>query len=137
MIKRLAHVCIGCKDLAAVERLYCQGLGFRKRFDFTKNGKVVGFYLEIGDGTFLEVFQADEVPWYGSPIRHLCLETDDLDAVATRVSDLGYDVSEKKLGADNTWQVWIRNAPDGVAIEVQQYTPESCQFTGQPCVVNW
>lgn len=137
MIKRIAHVCIGAKNLDAVEKLYCGALGFSKRFDFIKNDKVVGFYLHAGDDTFLEVFHADEVPWHGSPIRHLCLETDDLDAVLAKVKAQGYKVGEKKLGADHTWQFWIQDAPDGVAIEVQQYTKESCQHTGKACVVNW
>jgi catechol 2,3-dioxygenase-like lactoylglutathione lyase family enzyme len=137
VIKRIAHVCIATTDLAAVERLYCQGFGFTRRFDFTRNGNVVGFYLHAGEETFLEVFHADEVPWHGSPIRHLCLETDDIDAAMARVVAAGFEVGEKKLGADNTWQFWVKNSPNGVAIEVQQYTRDSCQQTGKPCEVNW
>lgn len=137
MIKGLAHVCIGCTDLAAVERLYCDTLGFKRQFDFVKNGKLVGFYLQIAPGSFLEFFQADSVPYVGSPIRHICLETDDIDAVIARLTAEGYKVGEKKLGSDQAWQVWLQNAPDGVAIEFHQYTPQCSQVTGKPCVVNW
>ena len=137
MIKRIAHICIGCTDLTEVERFYCQCLGFTKRFDFMKNGKCIGFYLEVGEGGFLEFFRADEVPCAGSPIRHLCLETDDIDGVIDRLNQGGYKVGQKKVGADRTWQVWVGNAPDGVAIEFHQYTPQSSQFTGEVCQVTW
>ncbi len=137
MIKRIAHVCIGATDLVEIEKLYCGALGFTKRFDFTKKGKVVGFYLHAGNDTFLEVFHADEVPWHGSPIRHLCLETDDLDGLMARVKAAGYETGEKTMGADNTWQFWLKNCPNGVAIEVQQYTKDSCQHTGKPCEITW
>lgn len=137
MIKGIAHVCIGCRDLAEVERFYCKCLGFSKRFEFVKGGKVVGFYLEVGPSMYLEFFQADEVPAAGSPIRHICLETDDIDEVIARLKAHGYEVGKKTVGADHSPQVWARNAPDGVAIEFHQYTPQSCQITGQPCEVDW
>jgi catechol 2,3-dioxygenase-like lactoylglutathione lyase family enzyme len=137
MTRRIAHVCIGATDLAAVERLYCEGLGFERRFDFTKAGRLVGFYLHAGNETFLEVFLSDAVPPHGNPIRHFCIEVDDLDAVRSRVQAMGYVVTDKAMGADHTWQFWIRNAPDGVQIELQQYTPESCQQTGRPCEITW
>ena len=137
MIKGIAHVCIGCSDLAVVERFYCQCLGFTKQFEFVKSGKVVGFYLQVVPNMYLEFFQADSVPVTASPIQHLCLETDDIDATIARLKSHGYETGEKKLGADHTPQVWTRNAPDGIAIEFHQYTPQSCQITGHPCEVDW
>lgn len=137
MITGIAHVCIGCTDLAAVERFYCKCLGFTKRFDFIKGEKVIGFYLQVASNMFLEFFQADSVPAGGSPIRHICLETDDIDGVIARLQAHGYQVGEKKMGCDHSLQVWAGNAPDGVEIEFHQYSPESCQLTGQPCQVNW
>src|ERR1035437_2875567 len=132
MIKGIAHVCIGCKDLAEVERFYCQCLGFTKRFEFTKDREVIGFYIQVVPNVYLEFFQADSVPAAGSPIRHICLETDDSDDVIARLQSHGYEVGQKKIGADHSPQVWASNAPDGVAIEFHQYTPQSCQITGEP-----
>lgn len=137
MINGIAHICMGCKSLSEVEQFYCHTLGFKKRFEFVKNGNVIGFYLEIVPNVFLEFFQADEVLSYGSPIRHLCLETDDIDDVIRVLIANDYKVGEKKIGSDKTWQVWVENAPDGVAIEFHQYTPSSHQFNGKPCEVNW
>lgn len=137
MIKGIAHACIGCTDLAQVERFYCKALGFTKRFEFVKQAKVIGFYLQVVPGVYLEFFQADSVPNAGSPIRHLCLETDDLDEVIARLRSNGYKVGDKTMGADHTPQAWVKDAPDGVAIEFHQYTAESCQRTGKPCEVTW
>lgn len=137
MITRIAHVCIACTDLDAVERFYIQALGFSKKFDFIKNDRRVGCYLKIANGCFLEFFTADSVPNTPSPIRHLCLETDNIDNVIARLTTFGYTVGEKKLGADNSWQVWVKDAPDAVSIEFHQYTPQSSQYTGKDCIVNW
>lgn len=137
MIQGIAHVCMGCASLAEVERFYCRALGFAKRFEFVKNGSVIGVYIEVAPRIFLEFFRADEVPRHGSPIRHICLETDDIDDVIARLRRHGYRVGDKKVGSDQTWQAWAENAPDGVAIEFHQYTPDSHQFSGKPCEVNW
>jgi catechol 2,3-dioxygenase-like lactoylglutathione lyase family enzyme len=137
MIKGIAHVCIGATDLAAVERFYCGCLGFTKKFDFLRQGKVIGFYLQVAPNSFIEFFQSDSVPQAGSPIRHICLETDDIDGVIARVKQCGYQIGEKKVGSDHSPQVWIKDAPDGVAIEFHQYTPESAQITGKTVIANW
>lgn len=137
MIKALAHVCIGCTDLAEVERFYIQALGFTKRFDFVKHDRRIGFYLQVAEHQFLEFFLADSLPPQAGPIRHLCLETDDLDATIARLREHGYETRPKQLGADRAWQAWMVNAPDRVAIEFHQYTPDCSQHTGRTCVVNW
>jgi catechol 2,3-dioxygenase-like lactoylglutathione lyase family enzyme len=137
MVKGIAHICLGATDLAAAERFYCGGLGMTKRFDFIRQDKLVGFYLYAGNNTFIEIFAADSIPPGGNALRHICLETDNIDAMIERVKSHGIALtSEKKLGADQSWQVWIK-APDGVAIEFHQYTPQSSQLTGKPCIVNW
>ena len=137
MIKGIAHVCIGCTDLTAVRRLYCDTLGFTPRFEFKRKGNVFGFYLEVSPGMYLEFFQSDSVPPAGSPIRHFCLETDDLDGVIGKLRAAGYTVTDRKLGADQAWQAWLKDAPDGVAIEFHQYTPNCSQRTGRTCEVDW
>lgn len=136
MIKGIAHVCLSAKDLAAAEHFYCQVLGLKKRFDFVRKGEVVGFYLSAGGRTYIEVFGSDSIPPQAGAIRHLCLETDDIDGVIAQIKSRDWAIGEKKLGNDHSWQVWIK-APDGVDIEFHQYTPESCQTTGQTCELNW
>lgn len=47
----------------------------------------------------------------------------------------GYAVTEKKLGADQSWQAWTTD-PSGVRIEFHQYTAHSSQVTGKDCVLD-
>lgn len=137
MFKRLAHVCIGADDLAASENFYCNLLGMQKVFDFEKDSKPFGFYANAGDTTYIEVFIQSEVANLDRPImKHFCLEVEDLDAVIAHCESKGITVSEKKQGADLSWQAWITD-PSGVAIELMQYTPDSSQFTGRTVIANW
>lgn len=135
MIKGFAHVCLAATDLVAVESFYCQGLGFKKVFDFIRNGAVTGFYLEIASGVYIEVFVGGEIDRKSrSPVSHFCLETDDIDQVAMRLAENGYETTPKKLGADQSWQIWVTD-PSGVRIEFHQYTAKSSQLTHENCVL--
>lgn len=137
MIKQLAHICLGAKDLNACEDFYCRVLGFPKKFEFKKNGELFGFYFVSGANTYIEVFIQNEDANYERPIiKHLCFEVDDIDEFISTVRSRGWKVTDKKMGADHSWQCWIAD-PDGVQIEVQQYTENSTQFTGQDCIVDW
>ena len=136
MIKGLAHVCLSVTDLAAAERFYCGGLGLKKAFDFVLNGRVLGFYLEVGQGGYLEIVQQDEIDVKANgPIRHFCLEVDDIDQIRLRLADNGYEATEKELGADQSWQAWTTD-PTGMRIEFHQYTDRSCQATHEDCVLE-
>ena len=134
MIKQLAHICIRSKDLSETLRFYGQALGMEKGFEFIKKGELFGFYLKFGNNTFIEVFKGDsgEV----GNINHLALEVDSIDSVLEQVRSCGYETGEKKLGADHSWQSWLTD-PNGVRIELHEYTEESLQLKGGQCLVNW
>ncbi|MBN1348692.1 VOC family protein [candidate division KSB1 bacterium] len=136
LIKGLAHICLCSTDLAASEKFYCQGLGFKKVFDFIRNGQIVGFYLKIADGTFIEIFKEKAVNTAVTcPIRHLCLEVAEIDQTNQHLIALGYEVTEKQMGGDNSWQSWTTD-PTGVKIEFHQYTENSSQITGENVVFS-
>ncbi len=136
MIKGFAHVCLLAVDLGAAERFYCNGLGLKKVFDFIRNDRVAGFYLELVPGSFIEIFQRDGVDAQAvSPITHFCVEADDLDPIARRLTENGYEATPKKLGADNSWQFWTTD-PSGVRIEFHQYTERSSQITRENCILK-
>ena len=136
MINSIAHVCTASKDLSATENFYINCLGFKKKFDFLRANKCVGFYLEVTDKSYIEIFlQTDLLITDKAPIRHLCLETSNIDAVITRLRECGYEATDKKLGADKSWQTWTKD-PDGVRIEFHQYTEESSQNTGVNCILG-
>lgn len=136
MIKGIAHVCIGATDLKAVEDFYCGVLGLEKRFEYTKNGRIIGMYLAVAGRNFIEVFLADSVPTQAGPVRHFCLEVEDIDAWITHLRSKGYAAPDKRRGSDESWQIWIKG-PDGIDIEFHQYTAESHQLTGELCHAKW
>lgn len=127
MLRTLAHACYIVRDLEATEKFYCDGLGMTNAFDFLNDdGSRRGFYLSVGDRTFLEFFKGDPKPVTGGSYRHISLEVDDLDAMLARLSGAGIETTEKKLGKDQSWQAWITD-PDGNPIELHCYTANSEQ----------
>lgn len=137
MIKRLAHINLISTDLARSEHFYCDILGLKRAFSFYKDDQLFGFYLGTGEMTFIEIFVQPNPANRDNPlIRHFCLEIDDIDGFIADVRAKGGEITDKKLGSDNAWQAWMTD-PDGVSIEVMMYTPESSQYTGADCRVNW
>lgn len=133
-VNRLAHVCIYAADLEATRSFYADLLGMETAFTFEKDGELFGFYLGCGQQTFIEVFQGE--PGSEGNIRHLALDVEGMDELIQRLHSAGITVSEKTLGADHTWQAWTED-PNGIRIELHEYTPDSMQLRGGTCQVNW
>ncbi|MDD5674424.1 MAG: VOC family protein, partial [Chitinivibrionales bacterium] len=133
MIKGFAHICMHSNDLAKTEDFYVKILGFKKKFNFILDKKVVGFYLDSGNGVFLEFFRT-ETPkdFQKSAVAHFSLEVDDIDKEIANLQKHGITVSNKNLANDNTWQAWFKD-PGGTDIEFHQYTERSTQITNQDC----
>ena len=137
MIKTLAHICLFSKDLNRSLDFYCGALGLRRQFDFLKDGKLFGFYLQISPGHFIEIFKADPAAEVRSQrIQHFCLEVGDIDALRDTLIKRGVEVTPNKMGCDQTWQCWCKD-PDGIDFEFHQYTDQSSQITGKNCIVDW
>ena len=139
-LKTIAHVCIKTSDLERTLDFYCGGLGLERQFDFTRGGRVIGFYLKLAERSFIEVFEAEEVaaPGANAGLHHFCLETDDMTAVWERLAERGFAPGEVKTGADQSLQFWVTD-PSGVRFEFHQYTGRSAQFDGshRAVEVNW
>ena len=139
LIKQVAHTCIFAHDLAATEAFYRDVLGVEKAFDFRRGEDWIGFYLDMGGRTFIEVFRKAESSFAETDqINHICLETEDLDGLLAHVRATGTSITDKRLGVDGTWQAWTTD-PNGVKLEIFQYTPDNMQFgaRGGVCQVNW
>ncbi len=136
-IKSLAHVCIKSTDLDATADFYCGVLGLKRIFDFRKQGKIIGYYLKADNDTFVEVFLAEELEKVGKqPLHHFCLEVESIQATRQAIVERGFAAGEIKLGADQSYQFWMKD-PSGLDIEFHQYTPKSSQFLGGVVEVNW
>ena len=128
MVTGLAHVCFTVADLDRALRFYRDTLGFKVAFDFVReNGERYGVYLKTGTRSFIELFAGTVAPApKGVSYRHICLEVDDLPATVADLRGKGVEVSDPKLGMDQSWQAWLAD-PDGNAIELHAYTPASWQ----------
>jgi catechol 2,3-dioxygenase-like lactoylglutathione lyase family enzyme len=62
-VKQLAHVCIFAHDLDATRSFYRDVLGLDTQFNFLRDGKIFGFYLNCGGRSHVEVFQKDGTWW--------------------------------------------------------------------------
>jgi catechol 2,3-dioxygenase-like lactoylglutathione lyase family enzyme len=136
MITQFAHVCLNVKDLERTVDFYHRKLGLPIKFQFQKNGKVMGAYFQAGDLNFIEAFEVKNLAVTNTGIVHFCLETDNIEEDIRRLTGLGVACTPKKLGADQSWQTWIKD-PDGNAIELHEYTGESAQLRGGTVQVTW
>ena len=136
MFKRIAHICLNVRNLQQSLDFYTR-LGLVPVFRFTRKGAPFGVYLKLADSAFIELFEDAKLEEpVNTGLIHFCLETEDLDRLMTDLQMRGIAVTEKKLGCDHTWQIWLKD-PDGNAFEVHQYTPGSMQFTGGSVEADW
>ena len=128
MITGLAHACFTVSDLERSLEFYRDALGLKPAFDFVnKDGRRFGIYLHLGGRNFVELFEGQlGEPAEGQSYRHICLEVDDIESTVQTLRDRGIEVSDPKLGGDQSWQAWITD-PDGNRIELHHYTAESWQ----------
>lgn len=136
-VKQIAHACIFARDIEETRAFYRDVLGMETQFNFLRDGRQFGYYLNAGGRTHIEVFEAGEVlPANTNPINHICLEVADLDAAVAHIRAQGVEVTDKKFGCDETYQAWVTD-PNGVKLELFEYTPASAQFTGGDRVADW
>lgn len=136
MVVRLAHVCIESTDLEASEAFYAL-LGARRQFEFRNfQDELIGMYLYFGEDTFIEIVKIKEPKPEEGTIVHFALEVEDVDAASRALVIGGVAVTDRKLGVDHTWMVTCHD-PDGVFIELHQYTEQSLQKTGGMCRIDY
>ncbi len=136
MFKKLAHICLNVSNLDSSLNFY-KSIGLNVKFAFTRNGRNFGAYLEVARGSFIEIFEnPEQTKKDNCGLAHFCLETDDIDHVIEKLAELKIPHTEKKLGCDGTYQIWLKD-PDGYSFEVHQYTKESSQFTMRNVEADW
>jgi catechol 2,3-dioxygenase-like lactoylglutathione lyase family enzyme len=138
MIRQLAHLCFHTDHTDQMVAFYRDALGLPIKFTLTgDDGLTLGYYFECGQSTFIEIFdQARAIQQWGGqrqPLapgnryQHFCLEITGLDAFKAALEGRGLKVSPVTMGMDGSRQAWIAD-PDGNAIELMEYTPESLQL---------
>jgi len=132
---RLAHVCIETVDLDASEAFY-RALGALPRFEFRNpEGRLIGQYLYFGEDSYIELVLVAQ-PRAEGAIQHFALQVADIEAASVALREAGIDSSPAELGVDHTWMVTCRD-PNGVYIELHQYTRDSLQHRGGSCCIDY
>ena len=135
MVVRLAHVCIETDDLDATEKFYGY-LGVDRRFEFRNHqDELVGMYMYFGEDTFIEVIKVSE-PRPEGTVRHFAIEVADVDATREVLVKNGVEVTGRETGGDHTLMITCHD-PNGIFIELQQYTDKSMQYNGGTCRVDY
>jgi lactoylglutathione lyase len=129
MITDLGHTAFATHDLEQSLAFYAQ-LGIHEAFRLNHpDGRLMLVYLHVAGDRFIELFPGGPPPdpdQQGS-FKHLCLLTDDIQAVVAHLRQAGIAIDqEPSVGLDHNWQAWIRD-PDGNAIELMQLVEESPQ----------
>ncbi|NSW58559.1 MAG: VOC family protein [Armatimonadetes bacterium] len=127
MLKALAHACFTVRDLDAAIDFYVEKLGMTRAFDFINDkGERYGVYLHVAGRSFIELFTGTHDSSQGGSYRHICLEVEDVAQAVEMLRERGVEITDAKLGMDNSWQAWITD-PDGNRLELHSYTEESWQ----------
>ena len=136
MITQLAHVCFTTPDLDATVQFYRDILGLEVTFHFIRGDEKIGCYFQLGGRTFLECFKRNGGEHVQGDLKHFCLQTGDIGALERKLKQAGVETRGRRTGSDGSHQLWCTD-PNGIDIEFQEYTEQSCQFTGRDCSVNW
>lgn len=72
----------------------------------------------------------------GGAIVHFAPEVEDVSVAAGVLAAGGVEVSDTALGVDHTWMVTCHD-PNGIFIELHQYTRRSLQKTGGMCRIDY
>jgi catechol 2,3-dioxygenase-like lactoylglutathione lyase family enzyme len=122
---KLNHFGISVKNFDETVSFYTRTLGAREAFMFRdKEGKPALAYLQISRDTFVEVAQANADRPAG--VSHIGVQTDDIRATVARLRQIGFKVDDPRTGTTKAPLTSVFD-PDGVRIELVEFTPESMQ----------
>ncbi len=119
--KRIDHVALHVKDLAASKAFYETHFGFETYFEHDVPAGFDIAYLRLGD-TVLELTGFADPPVNGF---HFCLETDDFDGAVAALKAAGVEVVQEphktaaRAPREETWRRVVFRGPDGEQVEIR------------------
>jgi catechol 2,3-dioxygenase-like lactoylglutathione lyase family enzyme len=135
VLVRLAHICVETPDLESTEAFY-QKLGAERRFEFRNlQDELIGMYMYFAGDSYIELVKVAE-PRSEGAINHFALQVEDIDLAQQTLENAGVTVTPKEMGVDHTWMITCRD-PNGVYIELHQYTGDSMQHRGGTCCIDY
>ncbi|MBQ9942214.1 MAG: VOC family protein [Christensenellaceae bacterium] len=128
MVKGVSHIGFYSADFDAMVDFYCGLLGFKDAFEFRReDGSAWLRFIRISAGQYLELIARDTLDAQSGPYAHLCLEVEDVPALAEKVRAAGIPlIREPACGVTGNWTFWAAD-PEGNQIEFVQVMEDSVQ----------
>ena len=125
MIKQLAHICIGAKDLAEAERFYCGLLGLVEGHRPDLGFPGAWLYTPGGGAAVLHIYWDRPMPTQRTGvIDHLAFSASDVKAVKARFDERGVKYDLRRQAQSGTWQLFSFD-PNGARVELDFDPAES------------
>lgn len=122
---KIHHFAVEVSDAERSAEFYCSLLGFERgdKFEFPERGRTIIFVCK--NGTCLEFLQdAEHEPFVDNPkmlgFKHLCLQSDDVDADIARLKAAGVTVTKEPFDTAINSRISFIEDPDGLMLELWQ-----------------
>jgi len=120
----LNHVAIAAADFEGASAFYRDVMGFPQAFAFREaDGTPALSYFQVNRNTFVEVMPV--TPKQPAGFVHFGLEVENVDAVVTRLRARGVKVGDPSVSARTKSRIATMRTPDGTAIELMEFGPDS------------
>ncbi|MDO8606990.1 MAG: VOC family protein [Phaeospirillum sp.] len=124
-LDKLGHVSLSTTNVPRALEFWIDTMGGRLAHQFRNDkDELYGFFVCVGGGTFLEIFNAPGATSEGGLFRHLCLTVNDIGQWVDYLTRLGHDVKVRRGRTDHILQLLFHD-PDGTMIELQQHDDQS------------
>jgi glyoxylase I family protein len=125
MPSNIHHFAVEVSDAEKSAEFYCNLLGFTRgdKFEFPERNRVIVF-VSLG-GVRLEFLQgAEPEALIAQPkmvgYKHLCLQTDDIDAEVERLRQAGVKITTEPFDTEIKSRIAFFEDPDGLTLELWQ-----------------
>ena len=125
MPEQIHHFAVEVSDAERSAEFYCDLLGFTRgaRFDFPERGRVI-IFVSL-QGVAVELLQsADHEAHVNQPkmlgFKHLCLQTNDVDAEVARLKAAGVKITTEPFDTQINSRIAFFEDPDGLMLELWQ-----------------
>ena len=123
MVKGIHHVSLKCgtaEEFAQAERFYCEVLGLSMKRRWAE-----GIMLDTGCG-LIEIFSNGTGVRETGAVRHFALLTDDVDVLAAKVKQAGYEVfiepDDRTLPSDPPYRLRMAFCKGPLGEEIELFT---------------
>jgi len=121
MSSRMNHIAVEVSDAEKSADFYCGLLGFTRgdKFEFAERGRTI-IFVQLGE-TCLELLQDAEYEAHVAQpkmlgFKHLCLQTDDVDAEVERLRAAGVKITMEPFDTQINSRISFFEDPDGLML---------------------